>query len=119
MGPGKITSLHPNLRRSKPARRRKKPRVPRNEFHRITHEIANQLTIINLSCFKLRGALANEIASVTGNLEKVERAVFEIATLIQVLSSPEDEPPPERNSVPADSSRANNVYRLFDPEPTT
>jgi hypothetical protein len=119
MGPGKITSLHPNLRRSKPARRRKKPRVPRNEFHRITHEIANQLTIINLSCFKLRGALANEIASVTGNLEKVERAVFEIATLIQILSSPEDEPPPERNSVPADSSRANNVYRLFDPEPTT
>ena len=119
MGSGKITSLHPNLRRSKLTRRKKKPRVPRNEVHRITHEIANQLTIINLSCFKLRGALANEIASVTGNLDKVERAVFEIATLIQVLSSPEDEPPPERNSVPADSSRANNVYRLFDPEPTT
>lgn len=93
--------------------------MPRNEFHRIAHEIANQLTIINLSCFKLRGALANEIAALPGSLEKVERAVFEIATLIQVLSSPEDEPPPERNDVPADSSRTNNVYRLFDPDPTT
>lgn len=119
MGPGKISSIHPNLRRSKLARRRKKPRVPRNNFYRIAHEIANQLTIINLSCFKLRGALANEIASVSGNLDKVERAVLEIATLIQVLPSPEDESPSQTNGLPADSSRANNVYRLFDPESKT
>jgi hypothetical protein len=119
MGPGKISSLHPNLRRSKLARRRKKPRVPRNKFYRIAHEIANQLTIINLSCFKLRGVLANEVAAVSENLEKVERAVLEISTLAQVLSSPEDEPALPRNDLSADSPRANNVYRLFDPEPKT
>lgn len=57
------------------------------DLRRLAHEIANQLTVINLSCYKIRGALAQgHASSISSDTERVEKAVGEITSLIQSLS---------------------------------
>jgi hypothetical protein len=116
MRPTKIHCLPTNLRRSKEtSRQAKKTRAPRDDIHRLVHEIANQLTIINLSCFKLRAAAAKGLpATPLEELENVERAVVEMTNLIQILRRPENEPTSTTNSQSPVFQPATNVYRLFD-----
>ncbi|MGH7853466.1 MAG: hypothetical protein ACREP3_08480 [Candidatus Binatia bacterium] len=53
-------------------------------------------------------------ASSLGELERMERAVVEMTSLVQSLGRSEDEPAPATNPQPAVSQQATNVYRLFD-----
>jgi hypothetical protein len=56
------------------------------DLSRIAHQIANQLTVINLSCFKLRCAADNVLPVLfLENIEIVQRAVIEITSLVQTL----------------------------------
>jgi hypothetical protein len=112
MRPTKVRSLSTHLQRSRRRARQAKKIRAQEDLHRFAHEIANQLTIINLSCFKLRGALAKGLpASPLGDLERVERAVLEMTNLVQTLGRPEDDP---TTNPQAPASQTTNVYRLFD-----
>ena len=76
------------------ARQAKKIRLPRQDIHRIVHEVANQLTVINLRCSKLRGSVAKLLsASSLDELERVEMAVVEMTALVQSLRQIEENPP--------------------------
>ena len=112
MRPTKISPFSNSLQRKKQLARQKTIQAPRRDIHLIVHEIANQLTVINLSCFKLRGAVANFVSgSHLDELDKVERAVVEMTILIETLRPPDNDRPPEQThaqTLPA------NVYNLFD-----
>ena len=55
------------------------------------HELANQLTVINLNCFKLRGTIAKLLSgSSLDELERVEKAVVEMTNLVQSLHQVEE-----------------------------
>ena len=110
MRPTKISPFPNSLQRKKQLARHKTLQAPRRDIHPIVHEIANQLTVINLSCFKLRGAVANS-GSPLDELDKVERAVVEMTILIETLRPPDSDRPPAQThaqTLPA------NVYNLFD-----
>ncbi len=78
------------------------------------HELANQLTVINLNCFKLRGTIAKLLSgSSLDELERVEKAVVEMTNLVQSLHQVEESAPPQ-TSHPAVQSPPANVYQLFD-----
>jgi nitrogen fixation/metabolism regulation signal transduction histidine kinase len=99
-------------RRAQGARETRGSSDHREELHRLAHEIANQLTVITLSCFKVRGAASNALPpSSLGALERVESAVAEIAALIESLRRLADKP--KRMPQPASSQQPTNVYPLF------
>lgn len=115
MRPTKIRSLSTHLQRSRQRARQAKKTRAQEDLHHFAHEIANQLTIINLSCFKLRGALAKGLpASSLGDLERVEGAVMEMTRLVQTLHRPEDDPAPTTTPQDPLSQKTTKVYRLFD-----
>jgi hypothetical protein len=90
-------------------------RQPRaQDLHRLAHEIANQLTVINLSCFRIRGNAAKALpASSLRNLERVERAIAEITAFVETLRRVDDQP--EGTPQAAPSPQTTNVYPLFEP----
>jgi len=58
-------------------------------LHRLAHEMINQLTVIQLSCFKLRGDAGQGLSrSETDNIEQVEKAVAEITLLVEDMIRP-------------------------------
>ena len=68
------------------ARRTKATCAAQKDLSRIAHQIANQLTVINLSCFKLRCAAGAPLpVSILENIERVEKAVAEVTSLVQAL----------------------------------
>lgn len=63
------------------------------DLRRLAHQIANQLTVINLSCFKLRHGVTNDPPTASlGDIERVERAVEEITRFVRTLQTEEDPP---------------------------
>lgn len=112
----KIRSLPTKLQPNKPrAPQTKTPRPARDDLRRIAHELANQLTIVNLSCSKLRAACAKDLASIYArDLDNVETAVAAMAGLMRTLHQIDAEPcTPGRDRVRPARQTA-NVYRLFD-----
>ncbi len=90
-------------------------RLPREDIHRIVHEVANQLTVINLSCSKLRGTVAKLLSgSSLDELERVERAVLEMTTLVRSLRQVEEDPQAQNSSHAPSQPLPANVYQVFD-----
>jgi hypothetical protein len=112
----KIRSLLTKLRPNEPvAPQTKTPRPARDDLRRIAHELANQLTVVSLSCFKLRAACAQDFAAIcASDLDNVETAVAAMADLMRTLHQIDAEPAtPGRDRVRPAPQTA-NVYRLFD-----
>ncbi|HKY09283.1 MAG TPA: hypothetical protein VJQ55_13615 [Candidatus Binatia bacterium] len=83
-------------------------------LRRIAHEIANQLTIVNLSCFRIRGKAKALPPLSLEDLARVEQAVIDISNLVQALRELESEPAPAPKPRSSASRGATNVYPLFD-----
>jgi hypothetical protein len=110
------------------------PRIPRARrairkrrlagLDRLAHEIVNQITVINLSCFKLRATLKNVAATVNPDIERLEKAVAEMNSLIEMLSQIEAQAAASNISAcPKATANANstptNVYPLFETKQTS
>ena len=59
-----------------------------SETQRLVHEIVNQLTVMNLCCFKFRAAQAYLPPSSLADIDRMETAVAEIAALLGILRNP-------------------------------
>jgi hypothetical protein len=58
---------------------------------RLSHEFVNQLTVINLSCFRIRAlSPADSARSVLAEIERIEKAVTEVTKLLASLPTKED-----------------------------
>jgi hypothetical protein len=68
---------------------------------RLAHQIANQLTVINLTCFKLRGAIKDLPQSIDTDIETLESAVAEMNNLVELLSQLQEQTNPPERSKPA------------------
>ena len=56
-----------------------------SETQRLVHEIVNQLSVMNLCCFKFRAAQAYLPPSSLADIDRMENAVTEIAALLGIL----------------------------------
>ncbi|HEV8723065.1 MAG TPA: hypothetical protein VGW77_20820 [Candidatus Binatia bacterium] len=57
------------------------------EIHQIAHNLFNQLSVINLCSFKLRGAVPDHVGpAVANDLQTLERAVEDATLLAEELS---------------------------------
>jgi hypothetical protein len=54
-------------------------------LNKLTHEVANQLTVLHLSCCKLRHALPGSDQHLLKELNNIEAAVEQSAQLIEML----------------------------------
>ena len=94
-------------------RSRKRARKPRLlGLSRLTHQMANQLTVLHLTCFRLRALVdAGQCASET-ELARLECAIDEMQQLVELLNSIEE--PGRELPSPANQPDLprNNVYRL-------
>jgi hypothetical protein len=100
-----------------PLRLRKKrpPKQVPNEVHQIVHTLFNQLSVINLCSFKLRGSLRNSaVPAISDDIEILERAVQDATTMAEQLSQAIAEPAP-LVATQAVSLQTNNVLPLFAP----
>lgn len=81
---------------------------------RVAHQIANQVTVINLTCFKLRVAIKTPPASVEADIERLEHAVAEMNNLVEILNRLKEQSaaayPERKNS--SSSGGTSNVYSL-------
>ena len=99
------------LKYQDPQRQAKKSRRRSQDLRRLSHEFINQLTVINLSCFRIRGvAAAASVPAVMAELERMERAVAEITELLANLPA-EDEASSKIS--PTDPALGAKVYPLF------
>jgi hypothetical protein len=97
---------------------KKPPRLQTNkrrrrssDLRRLSHELVNQLTVINLSCFKIRGVAAVECEpGILVQLELIEKTVAEAAELLANLSV--DDGASSAGS-PSDPALGGKVYPLF------
>ena len=81
--------------------------------------MANQITVINLTCFKLSTILKNAGAAVNADIERLEKAVSEMNVLVEILSHLEEQAAaPSIAASPNVAVIANtmpaNVYPLFE-----
>jgi hypothetical protein len=116
MRSSKIRPLPAKLARNKHlARQPKKTRPARDHLCGIAHEVANQLTIVSLSCFRLRAACARNPTEISSrDLDRIETAIAAIAGLMQSLHEVDDEQKAERSERVRLAPQTSNVYRLFD-----
>ena len=87
-------------------------------MERLAHQMANQITVINLTCFKLCTILKNAGAAVNADIERLEKAVSEMNVLVEILSHLEEQAAAPSiaaspNAVIANTMPA-NVYPLFE-----
>ena len=94
--------------------------LPSPQLQQLLHELMNQLTIMNLCCFKFRAAALNNLdRSVSHEIDRIEVTVVELTSLLAKL--PQAINASAANSSPAGVSRGNtklsrsqsaNVYPL-------
>lgn len=107
-----------NIRTSLPTkknklRKRKTYKPPSCEIHQLIHEVLNQLTVMNLCCFKFRMAAAELLRpSVLADIDRIESAVIEITTLLEKLSQAKT---PTTAECTQPEPNSHNVYPLFKP----
>ena len=71
--------------RSDPRNRTKKRRLT-DKLDKFAHEVLNQLTVINLSCFTIRiDTRADTNSAILAELERIEKAVGEITERLVAL----------------------------------
>jgi hypothetical protein len=106
-------------RKQKHSSRRQRKSKPRAlDLDRLAHEMINQLTVIQLSCFQLRGAIARGLdSSVLVDIDRMENTVVEMTSLLECLSAQEvwAQPTSAHGAKTSERSPAKsaNVYRLF------
>jgi hypothetical protein len=90
------------------------------EIHRTVHSLCNQLSVINLCSFKLRGSLGNSVGpGISDDVEKLQQAVQDATIIAEQLSQiiadagvlVESKTPRIVQSQP----QANNVLPVFAP----
>ena len=103
--------------------RRQQSDSPAARLRPLAHQIVNQLTVINLSCFKLRVTLKDIAANAAGDIERLQHAVAEMNRLVEVLSQIQDSSPAP--GIPARAKSRitahpppDNVYPLFETKKT-
>jgi len=90
------------------------------DIRHFGHELANQLTIINLCCGKIRSSLPKAIdASVAAEFDRIEKTVEECVQTLELIAQqnwPCDVPPRITPAKPTDAAVAatDNVYPLFE-----
>ena len=93
-----------------PANKRQ-PRL--SDLRRLSHELINCLTVVNLSCFKIRGIPAvDRDPGILDQLETIEKTVAEAAELLVKL--PEEDGTDAKIS-PSRRRVRGKVYPLFKP----
>ena len=90
-----------------------------SEARRTLHEMLNQLSVISLYSFKIRGSLRREYETPSradGDLQALERVVEEIVQLADRLAKEIGECTAANGTARANkfSVKAGNVYRLFE-----
>src|SRR4030095_13605438 len=112
--------------RPPPKKTRSRKQTPEDastsETHRLVHEIVNQLSVMNLCCFKFRAAQAYLPPSSLADIDRMETAVAEIAALLGNIANsktpkPLDRPSPDPRQIepPQIQSQPSKVYLLFKP----
>ena len=112
--------------RPPPKKTRSRNQVPEDasasETHRLVHEIVNQLSVMNLCCFKFRAAAEAGVPSSLTDIDRLENAVTEIAALLGNIAKskppkPLDSllPDPRQSEPPQVQSQPSKVYHLFKP----
>ena len=91
-----------------------------SETQRLVHEIVNQLSVMNLCCFKFRAAQAYLPPSSLADIDRMENAVTEIAALLGNIAKsktpkPLDSPLPDPRQAepPQVQAQPSKVYHLF------
>jgi hypothetical protein len=112
--------------RPPPKKTRSRKQTPEDtsasETHRLVHEIVNQLSVMNLCCFKFRAAQAYLPPSSLADIDRMETAVAEIAALLANIAKsktpkPSDSPLPDpcQSEPPQVQAQPSKVYHLFKP----
>ena len=112
--------------RPPPKKTRSRKQTPEDastsETHRLVHEIVNQLSVMNLCCFKFRAAQAYLPPSSLADIDRMENAVTEIAALLGNIAKsktpkPLDSPLPDprQSEPPQVQAQPSKVYHLFKP----
>lgn len=109
----------PNPSTSSVKKLRKQARHHETEPHHLVHEMLNQLTVMNLSCFKFRAAAEKCCPpSLLVEIERMERAVVEMTALLESVSQAANSKVIGRALGVvhgSDGKPASNVYPLFKP----
>jgi hypothetical protein len=88
-----------------------KSRRRSSDLRRLSHELVNHLTVINMSCFKIRGVAAVEMESeILNQIELIEKIVAEAAELLANLSVDDSA---SSAASPSDPAPGGKVYPLF------
>jgi len=112
--------------RPPPKKTRSRKQTPEDastsETQRLVHEIVNQLSVMNLCCFKFRAAQAYLPPSSLADIDRMENAVTEIAALLGNIAKsktpkPLDSPLPDprQSESPQVQAQPSKVYHLFKP----
>ena len=112
--------------RPSPKKTRSRKQTPEDastsETQCLVHEIVNQLTVMNLCCFKFRAAQAYLPPSSLADIDRMETAVAEIAALLGDIAksktpNPVDRPSPDprQSEPPQVQAQPSKVYHLFKP----
>ena len=104
-------------------RKPKSVEPPSPDLRQLVHEIFNQLTVMNLCCFKFRGAVGRTIdLAVLADVDRMEKAIADLTVLLENLPRPKTSAPidcAQPDALPVDSTavqpQPNNVYPLFKP----
>jgi hypothetical protein len=97
---------------------------PSPELQQLVHELTNQLTIMNLSCFKFRAAVVNVLdRSVSVEIDRIERTVSDMTSSLAKLPQAINATAVgsscagvSRKSAKLSRSQPTKVYPLFKPE---
>jgi hypothetical protein len=84
---------------------------------RLAHQIVNQLTVINLTCYKFRTAFEDITTSLDGDIARLENAVGEMNRLVELLRQVESQSTePALSEAPTSGAKPHrlpgNVYPL-------
>lgn len=105
MGPRKIGSLS-NVHQRYSTRRDKQG----DRLHSLTHDIINQLTVLNLSCSQIRAAAASQRPPHAIDVDHIENALSEMGRLVAALARQKHTDLPAKHT-------SENVYVLFESDP--
>jgi hypothetical protein len=96
---------------------------PSPDLRQLIHEMFNQLTVMNLCCFKFRGAVGRTIdLALLADVDRMEKAIADLTVLLENFPHPKTstsiecaEPDGPSINAGAAEPQPNNVYPLFKP----
>lgn len=86
------------------------------ELRRLSHEFANQLTVINFSCARIRASIPTEnTPMVASELARIDKAVSTVCEMLAGLTADDD----TSTRSPSDPAQPAKIYPLFKHPPRT